>query len=361
MATKLDQYRLLGRSGLRVSPLSLGAMTFGVGSGGSWGSSDEEAAAIVNTYVEAGGNFIDTANFYSMGRSEEVLAALIAPHRDSLVLSTKYTLTMKQGDPNASGNHRKNMIQSVEGSLRRLKTEAIDLFYLHKWDFRTGVDEVMRGLDDLVRAGKIHYAAISDTPAWQIARMQTIADLRGWAPLVALQIEYNLTERTGERDMMPMAEELGLGVCPYSPLGAGMLTGKYSRADMAPSGEIDFTSRKGQVIAGGRLTERNFDIADVVAEVAKELGCKPGHVAMAWAMRHRAVVSPLIGARTLEQFQDNLGALDVAFDDDQLRRLEEVSAIEKGVPHDNITSNAVPFMYGFVDVEWRDGAEPYGR
>jgi aryl-alcohol dehydrogenase-like predicted oxidoreductase len=361
LATRLDEYRLLGRSGLRVSPLSLGAMTFGVGNNGSWGSSDAEAAAIVNAYIEAGGNFIDTANFYSQGRSEEVLAPLIAGKQDSLVISTKYTLTMKHGDPNASGNQRKNMVQSVEGSLRRLKADCIDLFYLHKWDFRTGVDEVMRGLDDLVRAGKIHYAAISDTPAWQVARMQTIADLRGWAPLVALQIEYNLIDRTGERDMMPMAAELGLGVCPYSPLGGGVLTGKYSRADLAPSDNIDFTSRKGQALAGGRLTERNLDIADVVAQVAKELGRKPSHVALAWSMQHRAVVSPLIGARTPEQLADNLGALDISLDDDQLRRLDEVSAIELGVPHDNITSNAVPFMFGFVNVEQRGGVEPYGR
>jgi aryl-alcohol dehydrogenase-like predicted oxidoreductase len=357
----LDEYRLLGRSGLRVSPLSLGAMTFGVGSNGSWGSSDEEAEAIVNAYVEAGGNFIDTANFYSMGRSEEVLAGLIAGRRDRLVISTKYTLTMRQGDPNASGNHRKNMIQSVEGSLRRLGTDHIDLFYLHKWDFRTGVDEIMRAFDDLVSAGKIHYVAFSDVPAWQIARMQTIADLRGWSPAVALQIEYNLIDRTGERDMLPMAEELGLGVCPYSPLGGGMLTGKYSRADMAPSDDIDFTSRKGQVTAGGRLTERNFDIADVVAEVADELGRTPAQVALAWTMRHPAVVSPLIGARTPQQLADNLVALDIDFDEDQLRRLDEVSAIELGVPHENITSNAVPFMYGFVDVEWRSGKMPYRR
>ena len=361
MATKLDEYRLLGRSGLRVSPLSLGAMTFGVGSNGSWGSSDEEAKAIVDAYVEAGGNFIDTANFYSMGRSEEVLAPLIAGRRNRLVISTKYTLTMQQGDPNASGNHRKNMVQSVEGSLRRLNTDCIDLFYLHKWDFRTGVDEIMRGFDDLVRAGKILYVAISDTPAWQIARMQTIADLRGWSPLVALQIEYNLIERTGERDMLPMARELGLGVCPYSPLGSGMLTGKYSRADMAPADSIDFSSRKGQVIAGGRLTTRNFDIADAAAEVAKELGRTPAQVALAWAMRGPAVVSPLIGARTPQQLRDNLVALDIDFDADQLRRLDEVSAIKLGVPHDNITSNAVPFMYGFVDVEHRGDKEPYKR
>lgn len=361
LATKLDQYRLLGRSGLRVSPLSLGAMTFGVGNNGSWGSTDEEARAIVDSYVEAGGNFIDTANFYSTGRSEEVLAPLIAGRRDRLVISTKYALTMGPGDPNASGNHRKNMIRSVEGSLRRLGTDYVDLFYLHKWDFRTGVDEVMRAFDDLVRAGKILHVAFSDTPAWQIARMQTIADLRGWSPAVALQIEYNLIERTGERDMLPMAEELGLGVCPYSPLGGGMLSGKYSRADMAPSGDIDFTSRKGQVAAGGRLTTRNFDIADVVADVAKELARAPAQVALAWVMRHRAVVSPLIGARTPQQLKDNLVALDIDFDEDQLRRLDEVSAIELGVPHDNITSNAVPFMFGFVDVEWRGGKVPYKR
>ncbi len=217
----------------------------------------------------------------------------------------------------------------------------------------------MRAFDDLVSAGKIQYVAFSDVPAWQIARMQTIADLRGWSPAVALQIEYNLLERTGERDMMPMAQELGLGVCPYSPLGGGVLTGKYSRADMKPAGEIDFSSRKGQVTASGRLTDRAFDIADVVAAVAGELDKTPAQVALAWSMRHRAVVSPLIGARTPQQLADNLVALEISFEDDQLRRLDEASAITLDVPHDNITSSAVPFMYGFVDVEFRGSVEPY--
>lgn len=253
MTLQLDHYRLLGRSGLRVSPLSLGTMTFGAGSG--WGSTDEDAARIIDTYLDRGGNFIDTANFYGqMGGSETLLGRLLADRRERLVLATKYTLTTRPGDPNASGNHRKNMVRSVEASLKRLGTDHIDLLYLHMWDFRTPVEEILRAFDDLVRQGKILYAGLSDTPAWQCARMQAIADLRGWSPFVALQISYSLIERTVERDLIPMAREMGMGVIPWSPLGGGVLSGKYTLQDLRGGQPGELASRRAINAATGRLS-----------------------------------------------------------------------------------------------------------
>jgi aryl-alcohol dehydrogenase-like predicted oxidoreductase len=227
---KLDDYRLLGRSGLRVSPLSLGTMTFGPDWG--WGSDENESRRIFDTYVDRGGNFIDTASVYTDGSSEKLVGAFAREKRNRLVIATKFTCASVKGDPNSGGNHRKNMVQTVEQSLKRLGFDAIDLLYLHAWDGTTPVEEVMRAFDDLVRAGKVHYIGISDTPAWQVARMQTLADLRGWAPFVALQVEYNLVQRTAERDLLPMARALGLGVTPWSPLASGVLTGKYTARDL---------------------------------------------------------------------------------------------------------------------------------
>ncbi|MCK9563433.1 MAG: aldo/keto reductase [Bacteroidales bacterium] len=355
MSRQLDDYRLLGRSGLRVSPLSLGAMTFGMPA--EWGSSDAEAARMVDHYVDRGGNFIDTANFYGTGGSEKVLAPLIKGRRSRLVVATKYSLTMCPGDPNASGNQRKNMVQAVEDSLRRLGTDYIDLLYLHIWDGRTPVEEILRAFDDLVRAGKIVHAGISDTPAWQISRMQAIADLRGWAPLVALQIPYSLVERTVEREFMPMAVEMGLGVLPWSPLGGGVLTGKYSREDLKPQSGMamhDLDSRKKINLATGRLSERALDIADAVAAVAAEMERSPAQVALAWTLLNPAVTSPIIGARTFAQLEANLAALEVVFSDEQIRRLAAVSAIETTFPHNMIPSgHNTGMMFGDVKVETR--------
>ncbi|MGH8089609.1 MAG: aldo/keto reductase, partial [Stenotrophomonas sp.] len=222
--TALNHYRLLGRSGLRVSPLSLGTMTFGADWG--WGADAAEAARIFDAYVERGGNFIDTAVNYTNGSAERILGGLIKDKRERIVLATKFTMAREAGNPNAGGNHRLNLVCSVETSLRQLDTDRIDLLYLHAWDFTTSPEEVMRALDDLVRAGKVLYLGICNTPAWRVAQMQTLADLRGWSPFVALQIEYSLLERTVEHELMPMAEALGLGVLPWSPLGGGVLTGK---------------------------------------------------------------------------------------------------------------------------------------
>src|SRR6185312_6896500 len=268
----LDTYRLLGRSGLRVSPLALGAMTFGQDWG--WGADKVEARRLFDTYLDHGGNFIDTANQYTNGTSEAFLGEFAAGRRDSLVIATKYTLASRAGDPNSGGNHRKSMVRSVEESLERLKTDYIDLLYLHAWDGTTPVEEILRAMDDLVRAGKVLYVGISDIPAWQVARMQAIADLRGWSPLVALQIEYSLIERTVERDLIPMAGEMGLGVIPWSPLASGVLTGKYRAADLAAgSGSAEAAgTRKNVAAANGSLTERGLAIAEEVRQVAAAIG-----------------------------------------------------------------------------------------
>lgn len=353
MAMQLDDYRLLGRSGLRVSPLALGTMTFRVGPG-SWGSSDEEARAMVDMYVDRGGNFIDTADFYGqLGQSEVLLGELVQGRRDRLVLSTKYSLTTEPGNPNAAGNHRKNMVKSVEDSLKRMGTDYIDLLYLHMWDFRTPVDEILRSFDDLVRAGKVLYIGLSDTPAWQASRMQAIAELRGWTQFCALQIQYSLVERTVEREMIPMAREMGMGVSPWAPLGQGMLTGKYTRADLVPGDMSDISSRKAINAVTGKLTEKNLDIADLVVEIAGEIGCTPAQLAVAWTLANPAVCSPVVGVRTPAQLEDNLGALAVEISSDQLARLNTISAVPPVFPMDVLKGPAEGMMFGGVRVQER--------
>jgi aryl-alcohol dehydrogenase-like predicted oxidoreductase len=351
--TALDHYRLLGRSGLRVSPLALGTMTFG--SDWGWGAGEEDARRIFDAYVDRGGNFIDTASNYTEGSSETLVGQFAQGKRERLVLATKYTLLGRPGDPNACGNHRKNMAQSVETSLRRLRTDYLDLLYLHIWEQRTPIDEVLRAFDDLIRAGKLLYAGISDTPAWQIARMQTTADLRGWSPLVALQIEYSLVQRTAERELLPMARELGLGVLPWSPLAGGVLSGKYGRADLGDQAAARASGTRKQVaMAHGMLTARALDIAEVVKEVARELGRTPAQVALAWTLLNPAVTAPIIGARTPGQLEDNLGALDLRFDDTQVERLQRASAIELGFPHDLLAMDLVKnVMTGGLQIDRR--------
>ncbi|MFJ1913555.1 aldo/keto reductase [Streptomyces sp. NPDC088147] len=340
MSLTLDTYRLLGRSGLRVSPMALGAATFGTDWG--WGAERDEARELFDLYVERGGNFIDTANTYTNGSSERLLGEFTRGRRESLVLATKYTTLRRPGDPNSGGSHRKSLFTSVEASLRQLDTDYIDLLYLHVWDFTTPVEEILRGMDDLVRQGKILYVAICNAPAWQVSRMQTIADLRGWSPLVASQIEYSLIERTGERDLIPMAREMGLGVIPYSPLAGGVLTGKYSRDDLiATNVASDDGTRKSFNFALGTVTERNLAIADVVKEVATELGRTPAQVGLAWTLRKPGVTAPIIGARTPAQLMDNLGALEVDLTAAQLARLDEASATGLGFPHDMLASDHV--------------------
>jgi len=280
-------YRLLGRSGLRVSELCLGTMTFGEDWG--WGSPKDEARKIYDAFREAGGNFIDTANVYTQGSSETFLGEFVSGHRDSVVIATKYTNALTANDPNAGGNQRKNMMQAVEGSLRRLKTDYIDLYWLHIWDQITPVEEVMRAFDDLVRQGKVLYAGISDTPAWWISRANTIAELRGWSPFVGLQIEYSLIERTVERELIPVAKALGLTVTAWSPLAGGVLTGKYA------SGEGG-DSRYSTEMMKQWLPEqtRSARIVDALQNVSKQTGRSKAQIALAW-LRHRAV--PVIPIR----------------------------------------------------------------
>lgn len=325
--TELNHYRLLGRSGLRVSPLCLGTMTFGT----DWeGGADREASRkIFELYVERGGNFIDTANAYTNGTSETYLGEFLESRREKFVLATKYTCNMEQGNPNAGGNHRKNMIQSVEASLKRLKTDYIDLYWLHMWEFRTPIEEVMRALDDLVRVGKVLYLGISDTPAWKVAQGNTIADLRGWTPFIALQVHYNLTDRTSERDLIPMAQELGLGVMPWSPLANGVLTGKYN-TDQKP--------QTGEPCRGDHMTDlvnqRNLAIAAAVQNIAQEIGRSPAQVALNWLLQKPGVVSPILGARKIKQLEDNLGCLEFILTLEQIQHLDSVNQIELGFPHD---------------------------
>ena len=332
------RYRLLGHSGLRVSELCLGAMTFGDERG--WGASAQESRRVFDAYAEAGGNFIDTADIYTAGTSEKLVGEFVAGDRERFVLATKYSNSAPVGDPNAAGNHRKNMVQSLEASLRRMKLDYIDLYWLHAWDFMTPVEEVMRAFDDLVRAGKILYAGISDTPAWVVSRADTLADLRGWSRFVAIQVEYSLVERTAERELLPMAQALNLGVTAWSPLGSGLLTGKYTRdaghqdkrrLDLEPFKEID---------------DRIYSIAREVDRVAEEIGKPPSQVALNW-LRQRDGVLPIIGARTLDQVQENCGCLDFSLEDDQIERLNKISQIEMGFPHDFLASE-VPrsFLYG---------------
>jgi aryl-alcohol dehydrogenase-like predicted oxidoreductase len=320
------RYKLLGRSGLRVSELCLGTMTFGEEWG--WGSSAEESRRVFDAFAKAGGNFLDTANRYTEGTSEKLVGDMIRADRDHWVLATKYTLTMDRQDPNFSGNHRKNMMQSVEASLKRLGTDFIDLYWLHAWDFTTAVDEVMRAFDDLVRQGKVLHIGVSDAPAWIVSQANTLADLRGWTPFCAMQIEYSLIERTVERELLPMARAFDLAVTPWSPLGSGLLTGKYKSLD-------DWKKEDARLSEGShRLTERNLAIARTVTETAEQVGASPAQVAIAWVLAQPGTMIPILGARTLKQLQDNLGCLDVTIPEDAMAKLDGISAIDPGFPHD---------------------------
>jgi aryl-alcohol dehydrogenase-like predicted oxidoreductase len=334
------KYRLLGNSGLRVSEAALGTMTFGDDWG--WGAARDEARKVYDAFREAGGNFIDTANIYTNGTSESLLGEFMEGHRQSVVLATKYTNAFPGTDPNAAGNQRKNMVQAVEASLKRLRTDYIDLYWVHIWDQITPVEEVMRALDDLVRAGKVLYTGISDAPAWWIAQANTLANLRGWSPFVGLQIEYSLIERTVERELIPMAKAMNIGVTAWSPLAGGVLTGKYhghgdSSASPSEPGRMNNEMLK-DFMPERERTER---IVAAVKSVSDETGRGMAQVALAW-LRYRPVpVIPIIGARKLSQFQDNLSSFDLTLSADQLKTLDEASQIELGFPYD-LYAKAMP-------------------
>jgi aryl-alcohol dehydrogenase-like predicted oxidoreductase len=296
------KYRLFGKSGLRVSEAALGTMTFGQERG--WGAPKDESRKVYDAFREAGGNFIDTANIYTDGTSESFLGEFLEGHRDSVVLATKYSNAAPGNDPNAAGNHRKSMMQAVEASLKRLRTDYIDLYWVHIWDAITPVEEVMRGLDDLVRQGKVLYVGISDVPAWWIAQANTLADLRGWSRFIGLQIPYNLIERTVERELIPMAKALDIGVTAWSPLSNGVLTGKYHGHGGSELGRMNSETMKTFMPEEQRATR----IVAAVKIVSEQTGCSMAQVALAW-LRYRPVpVIPIIGARKLTQLQDNLAS-----------------------------------------------------
>lgn len=349
----LNTYRLLGRSGLRISPLALGTMTFGEDWG--WGSDTSESRRIFDAYADRGGNFIDTSVNYTNGSSEKLIGEFVKNRRDHFVIGTKFTMMREAANPNSGGNHRLNIIRSVEQSLRQLGTDYIDLLYLHAWDETTSAEEVIRAMDDLVRSGKVAYLGISNTAAWKIAQLQTIADLRGWSPLVALQIEHSLVERSGERELFSMAKELGLGIVPYSPLAGGVLSGKYSTEHFQEnkiSGEVSGT-RQDVNASLGNFSLRNMKIAQAVREVAEEIGCTSAQVALRWSMTRPWVTSPIIGARTLQQFEQNLGALEIELNAEQLIRLENESAIEKGYPYQFLDSQMMKgLIFGELDFSY---------
>jgi aryl-alcohol dehydrogenase-like predicted oxidoreductase len=320
------QYRLLGNSGLRVSESSLGTMTFGEDWG--WGSAKDESRKVYNAFREAGGNFIDTANVYTNGTSELFLGEFMEGHRQSMVLATKYSNAMPGTDPNAAGNHRKSMMQAIEGSLKRLKTDYIDLYWVHIWDQITPAEEVMRGLDDLVRQGKVLYVGISDAPAWWVAQANTLAGLRGWSPFIGLQIEYSLIERTVERELIPMAQALNVGVVAWSPLSGGVLTGKYHGNGSSEADRMNSDMMKGFMPDQQRAAR----VVAAVKTVSAQVGRSIAQVALAW-LRYRSVpVIAILGARKLSQLQDNLASFDLALSPEQIRILDEASRIEPGFP-----------------------------
>jgi aryl-alcohol dehydrogenase-like predicted oxidoreductase len=325
----LTDYITLGRSGLRVSPLCLGAMTFGTDWG--WGADVEESQRIIDAYLDRGGNFIDTANIYTKGHSERIIGDHIGrtpAKRDRVVIATKFMGSMFKGDPNAGGAGRKGIYDQLHHSLRRLQTDYIDLYWMHFNDPHTPIEETMRTLDDIVRAGKVRYIGFSDTPAWRVAQAQTIATLRGWTPLIALQIEYSLLERTVEADLVPMAMDQGLGVTPWSPLKGGILTGKYTRESAA-------TAQPGRgAWVSAHLNERAYAVVDVLLSVAKQVGTTPSRVAVAWVQSRPGVASTIIGARTMQQLEDNLGALDVHLAPEHLKALDDASRPVLPFPHE---------------------------
>jgi aryl-alcohol dehydrogenase-like predicted oxidoreductase len=335
------RYRLLGNSGLRVSEAALGTMTFGEDWG--WGAAKDEARKVYDAFREAGGNFIDTANLYTNGTSESFLGEFMNGHRQSVVMATKYTNSAPGTDPNAAGNHRKSMVQALEASLKRLRTDYIDLYWVHIWDQITPVEEIMRGLDDLVRQGKVLYVGISDAPAWWIAQANTLAHLRGWSPFIGLQIEYSLLERSVERELIPMAKALNLGLTAWSPLASGVLTGKYHGHGSSEPGRMSSDMMK----AFMPEQQRTDRIVAAVKTVSAEIGRSMAQVALAW-LRYRPVpVIPIIGARKLSQLQDNLASFDLTLSADQLRTLDEASRIELGFPHDFYAIDMVrTFAYG---------------
>lgn len=340
------KYRLLGNTGLRVSELCFGAGTFGAG---EWGASKEAASRMIDLYADQGGNFLDTANVYGGGSAEEYLGEILAGRRSEFVVATKYNGMTRAGDVNSAGNHRKNLVNSLETSLRRLRTDHVDLLWLHARDAFTPVEEVMRALDDQVRAGKVLYVGASNWPAWDVSRANMLAEMRGWSAFAGVQFRYNLLERTPERDLLPMARACGATAFAWGPLAEGRLSGKYLRGE------------------SGRLTVDNWageephqdDIVREVVKIAEQGGWTPAQVSLAWLRQRPSEIVPILGATKETQLRDNLGCLAVQLDDKQVTRLDELSAIPLGFPHDLMRHpDAVAGAYGD---RWHDLRDRHGR
>jgi aryl-alcohol dehydrogenase-like predicted oxidoreductase len=315
------KYQLFGHTGLRVSELCLGTMGFGTENG--WGADFNTSKEVFDAYANAGGNFLDTANIYTQGTSEKFLGEFIGSDRDHYVVATKYSLKDRNGDPNYAGNHRKNMVRSVQESLKRLQTDYIDVLWLHIWDFTTHPEEVLLAMNDLISKGLVHYIGISDTPAWRVAQANTIAELRGWNRFAGLQVEYSLINRTAERDVLPVAKALNLTLTPWAPLAGGALTGKYIKGD---KGRLPENSK--------RLNERNTQIAQKVMAVAETMECTPAQVALKWAIQRNQSVVPIVGATKAHQIKDALGSVNIEIPANLLQELNDISAIELGFPGD---------------------------
>jgi aryl-alcohol dehydrogenase-like predicted oxidoreductase len=327
---KLSDYTTLGRTGLRVSPLCFGAMTFGNDWG--WGADENTCKQMFDRYLEAGGNFIDTADAYTNGHSEELVGKFVGEGslRDRAVIATKFTFNPQPGNPNAGGNGRKNIYRALEGSLRRLKMDYVDLYYLHAWDIVTPAEEVVSTLTDLVKEGKIRYYGLSDTPAWYVARVQTIAEKEGKERVATLQLEYSLLERTIEREHIPAAQELGIGLCPWGPLAGGFLSGKYKREGTTGKGEGRLAGPN-QIF--NRFTERNWRVLDAFLDIAKQIGKPPAQVALNWVATQPGVTSTILGATKMAQLEDNLAAIEFEIPAELRKRLDEVSALEPAHPY----------------------------
>ncbi|QKJ87045.1 aldo/keto reductase [Paramixta manurensis] len=341
----LNHFVTLGRSGLRVSPYCLGTMTFGEDFG--WGASPEESFAMLDEYLARGGNFVDTANIYTAGHSEQIIGDYLTQNRvrrDALVLSTKFYCNLHPGDPNGGGAGRKALIQQCEASLKRLQCDYIDIYWLHNWDRTAPIEETLRGLDDLVTAGKIRYVGFSDIPAWKTAEAQMFAQFRGWAPIIALQLEYSLLERTSEGELFPMAQAMGMGIMPWSPLKSGFLSGKFRRGNAE---NVD-TKRTNLVGVPG---EADYDIIETVVEVASQLGASPASVALAWVRSQSGVSSTLIGARRLDQLKANLDSLDVTLSAEQMSMLSKVSRPKLNFPADNNATLAPMLAFSGMTVD----------
>lgn len=322
------KYKLFGKSGLRVSELCLGTMTFGEEFG--WGESYENSKKVFEAFTNAGGNFLDTANHYTKGTSEKMVGDFISSNRDYFVLATKYTLTTNPKDPNASGNHRKNMVQALNASLKRLKTDYVDIYWLHAWDFKTPIEEVMRAFDDLIRSGKVLYIGLSDTPAWIVSQANTLAGFYGWSKVMSVQLEYSLIERSIEREYFDMADNLDLSIAAWSPLAMGVLTGKYLKKDPNEKARFQINPEWGKVY----FNERAERIAKTILEMSKKMGRSPAQIALNWVRQKSNRIIPIVGAKNEKQLLDNLACLDFTLSNKEMEELNQVSQIDLGFPHE---------------------------